>query len=214
MKKNLLFLLVMLAMAACGHKTNGAASDADSTVVNEVADTLNNVEAVVKQVNAVYDYMAYLREHLEEDLPSIDERFGSKEWQAVRKAVEDVDRDCECGGFFDFGDEGPLNAWAYDCYEGTVSANDIEAKLLPDGTAEVRFLVKDAVTINGIPIRWQMRVEDGQWRVQNIIFEKDDNFDLLLNMRSYVEYQKSEKSSSEPEEEAPAEKTNLSDYAE
>ena len=200
MKKGSFILSVLLSMAACGNKTNSAISDADTvTTVNEVSDTLYSVEAVVKQVDAVYEYHNQMREHFDENKPSLDERFGSKEWQRVRKAVEDVDRDCECGGFFDFGDEGPLDAWIYDCYEGVVSANDIEVKLLPDSTAEVRFLVKDAVTINGVPIRWLMRVEDGQWRVHNIIFEKDNDLDLLLNMRDYVSQAQEEENEKVPE---------------
>ena len=200
MKNGSIILSVLLSMAACGNKTNSAVSDADTvTIVNEVSDTLYSVEAVVKQVDAVYEYHNQMREHFDENKPSLDERFGSKEWQRVRKAVEDVDRDCECGGFFDFGDEGPLDAWIYDCYEGVVSANDIEVKLLPDSTAEVRFLVKDAVTINGVPIRWLMRVEDGQWRVHNIIFEKDNDLDLLLNMRDYVSQAQEEENEKVPE---------------
>ncbi|MBO4892088.1 MAG: hypothetical protein J5502_05720 [Prevotella sp.] len=117
----------------------------------------------------------------------MDERFGTMEWQSVCKEVEAIDRECECGGFFDFGDEGPLDAWVYDCYEGTVSANDIKVALLPDGSADVRFLVKDAVTTKGVPIRWLMQVEDGQWRVANIFFVNDDNFDILMGMRAYVD---------------------------
>ena len=73
----------------------------------------------------------------------------------------------------------------YDCYEGTVSADSIQVRMQPDGTAEVRFLVKDAVTIKGVPMRWLMLVEDGQWKVANIFFEKDDDFDILMNMRAY-----------------------------
>lgn len=224
--KKVIFTIAIVALVAtifsCGNKTNSAVSDDDSTiVVNEVPDTLNNAEAVIKQVNAVYDYWNEMREHYDENKPSVDERFGSKEWLRVRKEVEAIDRECECGGFFDFGDEGPLDAWTYDCYEGTVSANDIKVKLLPDGTAEVRFLVKDAVTIKGIPIRWLMRVEDGQWRVHNIIFEKDDNLDLLMNMRAYADdgkFNSSQPDSAaimhEIEKETPADNLNLSDYAE
>ena len=52
-----------------------------------------------------------------------------------------------------------------------------------------------------------MQVEDGQWRVQNIFFESDDNFDILENMRGYVE------NNNNPEP-APEESSNLSDYAE
>ena len=204
--KKILIMMAIMAVVACGNKTNRAVSDADSTVVSEETDTLYNIEAVEKQVNAVYLYFDELRQHYDENKPSVDERFGSKEWQQVRKEVEAIDSECECGGFFDFGDEGPLDAWAYDCYEGTVSANDIQVKLLPDSTAEVSFLVKDAVTINGIPIRWLMRVEDGQWRVHNIIFVKDNDLDLLESMREYVGELKSKETSEEH--------TNLSDYAE
>lgn len=188
MKKGILVVSALLMFAACGKKANSMVTNADSTVVvKEVPDTLNNVEAVIKQVDAVYAYWNEMREHYDENMPSTDERFGSKEWRRVRQEVAVIDRECECGGFFDFGDEGPLDPWTYDCYEGYVSANDIKVELLPDGIAEVRFLVKDAVTIKGIPIRWLMRVEDGQWRVHDIIFEKDDNLDLLMNMRAYAD---------------------------
>lgn len=192
MKKIILFISALLLIAACANTTKRATSDADSTIVSEVPDMLNDVEAVVSQVNAVYDYWNELREHYDENKPTVDERFGTKEWQQVCHEVEAIDRECECGGFFDFGEEGPLDAWVYDCYEGTASANDIKVQLQPDSTADVRFLVKDAVTLKGIPIRCIMRVEDGQWRVANIFFENDDNFDILMNMRAYVETQHAE----------------------
>ena len=83
--------------------------------------------------------------------------------------------------------EGPLDAWTYDCYEGAIGADSIQVKLQPDSTAEARFLVKDAVTIKGIPIRWLMKIEDGEWRVANIFFVKDNDLDILQNMRDYVE---------------------------
>ena len=194
MKKIIMMMFAVVAITSCGNKTkvstnrlNSAASDAESNVVNEVPDTLNTVEAVVKQVDAVYAYWNELRQHYDENKPSIDELFGSKEWQRVSNEVAAIDRECECGGFFDFGDEGPLDPWTYDCYEGTVSADSIQVKMQPDGTAEVRFLVKDAVTIKGVPMRWLMQVEDGQWKVANIFFEKDDNLDILMNMRAYVD---------------------------
>ena len=207
----MILMLAFLAIASCGNKTSNAASDADSTVVNEVPDTLNTVEAVEKQVDAVYAYWNELRQHYDENKPSLDERFGSKEWQRVRNEVAAIDRECECGGFFDFGEEGPLDPWTYDCYEGYVSANDIQVKLQSNGTAEVSFLVKDAVTPKGVPIRWLMQVEDGQWKVANIFFVKDDNFDILMNMRAYAD---DAATKHEIEEETPADNPNLSNYAE
>ena len=204
-------MFALVAITSCGSKTNSSTSDADSTVVNEVSDTLNIEETVEKQVKAVYAYWNEQREHYDENKPSMDELFGTKEWQRVRNEVIAIDRECECGGFFDFGDEGPLDPWTYDCYEGAVRADSIQVKVQPSGTAEVSFLVKDAVTIKGVPIRWLMQVEDGQWRVANIFFEKDDNFDILMNMRAYVDDAATQH---EKEKETPADNINLSDYAE
>jgi hypothetical protein len=198
MKKTVFLMMALVAMTSFANKTKSNASDADSTVVTEMSDTLNNVEAVERQVNAVYAYWNDLRQYGDEDRPCVDELFGSKEWWRVRKEVVEIDRACECGGFFDFGEEGPLDPWTYDCYEGYVSANDIKVKLQPDGTAEVNFLVKDAATPKGVPMRWLMCVEDGQWRVANIFFVKDDNMDILMNMREYVDYEK--KKSGDPKQ--------------
>ena len=198
MKKTVFLMMALVAMTSFANKTKSNASDADSTVVTEMSDTLNNVEAVERQVNAVYAYWNDLRQYDGEDKPCVDELFGSKEWWRVRKEVVEIDRACECGGFFDFGEEGPLDPWTYDCYEGYVSANDIKVKLQPDGTAEVNFLVKDAATPKGVPMRWLMCVEDGQWRVANIFFVNDDNMDILMNMREYVDYEK--KKSGDPKQ--------------
>ena len=207
----LFMMFALVAITSCGSKTNSSTSDADSTVVNEVSDTLNIEETVEKQVKAVYAYWNEQREHYDENKPSMDELFGTKEWQRVRNEVIAIDRECECGGFFDFGDEGPLDPWTYDCYEGAVRADSIQVKMQPNGTAEVSFLVKDAVTIKGVPIRWLMQVEDGQWRIANIFFVKDDNFDILMNMRAYVDDAATQH---ETEKESPSDITNLSDYAE
>jgi hypothetical protein len=207
MKKILFLLFAIAAITSCSKKTNvstirpnNASSEVDSIVANKT-DTLNTVEAVKNQVNAVYAYWNEQRQHYDENMPTLDSLFCSKEWQRVRNEVIAIDRECECGGFFDFGDEGPLDPWTYDCYEGMVSADSIQIKMHPNGTADVRFLVKDAVTIKGIPIRWLMQVEDGQWKVANIFFEKDDNFDILMNMRAYADHEKHNN-------------TNLSEYAE
>ena len=190
MKKLFIAAVATLTWTACGNKTNSAPADADSAQTSVVADTLNTVEAVVSQVDSVYTYWNQMREHYSADMPTLDERFGTREWQKAVSELETVQKDCECGGYFDFGDEGPLDPWTYDCYEGAVSADSVKAQLLPDGTAEVRFLVKDAVTTKGRPMRWLMRIEDGQWRVANIYFDNDGGIDLLEGMKDYTqEYQ-------------------------
>lgn len=111
MKKIALLFLAIMAVTACGSKTNSTQQVADSTVVKELPDTLNNAEAVTRQVDAVYSYWNELREHFDESQPTVDERFGTQEWRRVRQDVDAIDRECECGGFFDFGEDGPLDAW-------------------------------------------------------------------------------------------------------
>ena len=212
--RKVFYVLVPMMLLACGGQKSpqdgghGIGIDSASIVVD---DTLNTVEAVKKQVNAVYAYWNELRVHYDKGKPSVDDLFGSKEWQRVNNEVLAVDSVCECGGFFDFGDEGPLNPWVYDCYEGAISVDSIQVTMQPDGTADVRFLVKDAVTIKGVPMRWLMQVEDGQWRIANVFFVKDDNLDILTNMRAYAEDMAKQ---NEAEKETPADKVNLSDYAE
>ena len=193
MKKLMILAIAALTWTACGNKTGQAPTDSDSTQVFEVPDTLNTIEAVIQQVDSVYAYWNYQRQNYKEGMPTLDSLFGTKEWQQVRNDAVEADRACECGGFFDFGDEGPLDPWTYDCYEGQVRADSIQAKILPNGMAEVKFLVKDAVTIKGIPMRWLMRVEGGQWRVANIIFEKDGGIDLLESLKDYVWEYKTDK---------------------
>ena len=182
----MILTVAALTWTACGNKTNNAAADADSTQVFEVPDTLNTVDAVRQQVDSVYAYWNYQRLNYKEGMPSLDERFGTKEWQKAVNDAAEVTKDCECGGFFDFGDEGPLDPWTYDCYEGQVSADSVKVEIQPNGMAEVRFLVKDAVTIKGIPMRWLMRVEDGQWRVANIFFEANGGMNLFQRLKDYA----------------------------
>ena len=61
---------VMMLMA-CGGQSKKETSDADSTQVFEVPDTLNTVDEVVKQVNAVYAYWNQQREHSDENAPTL-----------------------------------------------------------------------------------------------------------------------------------------------
>ena len=77
MKKILFLLLAFAAATSCGSKTSNATPDTESTATNAVPDSLNKVEAVTKQVNAVYAYWNKIRDASEE-MPTVDERFGSK----------------------------------------------------------------------------------------------------------------------------------------
>lgn len=187
MKKFFLFALIVLSWTSCGNKTKSTAVVTDSAGVQEISDTLSTVNAITEQVKAVYDYLNELQQHPDENKPSVDERFATKEWQQILSDVREVDRECECGGYFDFGENGPLNAWVYDCYEGQVSADSIKVQIQPNGTAEVRFYVKNSPSAQGVPMRWLMRMEDGQWRVGNIFFEQNDGLNLLMDMRSYAD---------------------------
>ena len=53
MRKSILMISAVMMLMACGGQSKKETSDADSTQVFEVPDTLNTVEAVIKQVDAV-----------------------------------------------------------------------------------------------------------------------------------------------------------------
>ncbi|MBR4728782.1 MAG: hypothetical protein IK075_00815, partial [Prevotella sp.] len=72
MRKSILMISVVMMLMACGGQTKNGSSDADSTQVFEVPDTLNTVETVVKQVNAVYEYWNELRENYDDKKPTVD----------------------------------------------------------------------------------------------------------------------------------------------
>ena len=78
MKKFLFLMLALAAMTSCGNSGKSPQSASDSASEAGVADTLLTTEAVERQVDAVYDYWNSLREHFDEEKPSVDERFGSK----------------------------------------------------------------------------------------------------------------------------------------
>ena len=166
-----------MLLTACGNKSKNTATNADST---EIADTLNTVEAVVKQVKAVYDYLAHF--DAEKGMPWLDERFGTKAW---RKANDEVELQKEVGG--DDEDEGfwvnGYDPWTRECYEGKITVSDIKAELQTDGTAKVSFKMKDAMMSEPEDVCWTIRVEDGEWRVDDML---DGNESLRGKMSRWL----------------------------
>ena len=127
MKKILLFAALILMTVGCGNKTGKAAGDVDSTeTVVEVPDTLNNEEAVIKQVKAVYEYLA----NRKEGQPWLDEQFGTKEWQQTMKALEKFDE----GRDDRFYSDG-FDPWTQELYGGKWKPENIKANLFEDGKA-------------------------------------------------------------------------------
>ena len=184
MKKLILLSACALMFVACGNKTGGAATDADSTAqeVTAVPDSLNNVEAVIKQVKAVY---AYFNNRKDGD-PWLDAKFGSKEWQKTIAEVVKVDekkreQDSEEEGFF----VNEFDPWTFGLLSDTLSPENINAKLLENGMAEASFTLKGDDSEDNVC--WWLKVEDGQWRVQTI-FNADE--DLLADMYYYLDEQK------------------------
>ena len=77
--KKIIFIAAIAALIACGNKSKEMAANANNLVQQktEIPESLNNEEAVVKQVKAVYDYL----NNRKEGEPWLDEKFGTKEWQ-------------------------------------------------------------------------------------------------------------------------------------
>ena len=62
MKKIVFLIIAFAATISCVSKTKSTPSDAASTKESEVSGSQNNVAAVVKQVNAIYDYWNDLKD--------------------------------------------------------------------------------------------------------------------------------------------------------
>ena len=174
--KKIIFIAAIAALIACGNKSKEMAANANNLVQQktEIPESLNNEEAVVKQVKAVYDYL----NNRKEGQPWLDEKFGTKEWQQTMQKLEMVDQRRDEGFYAD-----GFNPWSFEYYGEKVTAEDIKAEILPNGMARVSFTLKDNES-EGEDVIWLMKVEDGQWRV-NTIFNGES--DLLVNMRTYIE---------------------------
>lgn len=189
MKQLFVFLVAtILLLIGCGNKT------AEKSADTAVADSLMNETAVVGQVEKVYKYLNDIRQYyLDTPEDQIEDKvwerpdvyFSTQEWQQLRLVADSIDRECEGGGAFDFGDNGPFDPWLYDCFEGAATVENIKVVLNDDGTAQADFGIRDATTIGNIPLRWLLRVENGEWRVADIIFLKNDTIGLLQHLKSY-----------------------------
>jgi hypothetical protein len=69
MKKIVFLIIAFAATIFSGSKTKSTPSDAALTKESEVSGSQNNVAAVVKQVNAIYDYWNDLKDHYDEKKP-------------------------------------------------------------------------------------------------------------------------------------------------
>lgn len=166
----------------------------------KTAEVLGEIEAkmrkeVTLQVENVYKYIEDIRRYyldtpsekiVDEKWQTADNLFGSRSWRNLRSRVDAIDQECERGGFLVFGDKGPFDAWTYDCTEGKVTPQDIVVYFTDDNAATVNFQIKDATTIDPVPMSWMMCKENGEWRVDDIVFLKDDYIDLRDVMEDYI----------------------------
>jgi hypothetical protein len=128
--KKIIFIAAIAALIACGNKSKEMAANANNLVQQktEIPESLNNEEAVVKQVKAVYDYL----NNRKEGQPWLDEKFGTKEWQQTMQKLEMVDQRRDEGFYAD-----GFNPWSFEFYGEKVTAEDIKAEILPNGMARV-----------------------------------------------------------------------------
>ncbi len=177
MNRTILFIAAML-LTACASKPSQP-SDNTETTNEETAelqsDSLMAVQTIETLVTDVYNYL----DSCQEGMSSLDEQFGSKEWKNTMAELRKVDE----------GKDDPLfnaeyNPWTFDLYEGRITPDTIAVCLKENGTAEASFLLKDAMSTIGLPVRWLLVKEDGAWKVQAIIDESDN---YLLMMKVYID---------------------------
>lgn len=176
-----ILLIAAVLLTACASKpaqTSDNTETTDEETVELQSDSLIAVQAIEALVTDVYIYL----DSYQDGMPSLDEKFGSKEWQNTMAELRKMDE----------GKDDPLfsagyNPWTFDLYEGRITPDTIAVNVKGNGKADVNFLLKDAMSIKGLPVQWVVVKEDGEWKVQTIIDQSDD---YLLMMKVYMDDEK------------------------
>ena len=146
--------------------------------------TLDTV-SVVQRVNDIYEgvfdyYGKVLTTSTLSSLENIDSLYCSADWNAWVARVNDFDRQHEEDGMMGFFD---ADYWIMGQDWQDLSVSDIRVIDLSDSTATVELNLHNCGTIT--PVRLEMVMEDGLWRIDNFIDVKYD-VNWKAGMKEYL----------------------------
>lgn len=214
MRKLLIAATVALLCAACGNKTTGNTSDNDSddfmldgpgsvyvpeegnldeaTSAAIEASIKERVAEIYKEVNRRWDpdYMSKQSER------TLEELYTTKNWQEVFNHVRAIERTMTGSDENHFFVEGG-NIWTMGSYDAPFKVSGLAITLQDENAACASFSLCPAES-EGVDVVWEMVVEDGEWRINNVIDDTADfdtgesePFDYMEHMQAYIkEYKK------------------------
>ncbi len=178
MKKLLILFALPLLLSGCGKNAQSPSSSKESTGIVEAPPSTSepslkkedqmNKEYVAERVNAIYHdvFTQYYSEDAdlnEQDIPSPDEKYCTKEWKELLNKVIDYDNthNPDDIGFFE------ADYWVMGQDFGDLSISDVNVVKLDDDDATVELNLHNLGKTT--TIRLEMEYERNNWFIDNFV---------------------------------------------
>lgn len=182
----------VVAMASCGNATQQTKVDSDSTVtVQADVDEQVSKEAIVAQVEKIYERLNEMNENGELDLQQLEQEFCTSYYLSMKERIAQYDKDAQ-GDMCFMGDEG--YHWLLDLVP-PFSVEQVTVDMLSQDQAQVQVRListgvgkvvddEDEYTAGTTMI---LLLEDGEWKVNNWLDPEAYDEDGYLGMlETYV----------------------------
>ncbi len=179
-----LCIAVMTVICLCGCSTGSHEERAVDNAASVALDTAQVVERVNEIYADVFQYYTLLADsaRLQGRLvgikpPSV--KFCTRDWNDWVTRVNSFDAEHNDGmmGFFE------ADYWIMGQDWGDLSLSDVNVASMTDSTAIVEFKLHNLGS--EIPVRLNMALEDGAWKIDNFIDVAND-LDWKANMKEYL----------------------------
>ena len=185
-------MAAVVAMASCGNATQQTKVDSDSTVtVQADVDEQVSKEAIVAQVEKIYERLNEMNENGELDLQQLEQEFCTSYYLSMKERIAQYDKDAQ-GDMRFMGDEG--YHWLLDLVP-PFSVEQVTVDMLSQDQAQVQVRListgvgkvvddEDEYTAGTTMI---LLLEDGEWKVNNWLDPEAYDEDGYLGMlETYV----------------------------
>lgn len=194
MKKLLILFAFMLLITSCGKKTPSSSSpegtSSEQSQASASSDNTSNPkerknkEYILARVNAIYQNV-FTESYGEDsdlnnqDVPSPEEKYCSKDWNDLLDKVSDYDNtnSPDKMGFFD------ADYWIMGQDSGNLSISDVEVTKMDENDATVELTLHNLGS--NTRVRLDMVFERGNWYIDNFI-DIDNSFNWKKEMEDYI----------------------------
>lgn len=174
MIKKLIFVVAMTTMLCACSKANRVEKNSLDTasVVSQVNEIYNDVFKQYAELNQQKDDKKQVNN---------DSLYCSADWNRHIARVDSVNQQ---NGVIDILD---VDYWIMGQDWGELSVSDVRVASMTDSTATVELNLHNLGNVN--PVRLDMIVENGAWRIDNFIDVKND-YDWKARMKEYLTQEK------------------------